>query len=368
MSRRSTNTTRLLAATAAFLIALTGFPPAPAAAQSVVDRTPNMSGSWVGDDGRLYFNFLHRFDATEPPTRKVKNSPTFLLGYGIGGWSFLGVQYVTSSDLVASHPNEWEVLGRVSPLSTSAGAPVDVGLTAAYNEAAESFDSELSVGVPVGRFAFMGSARFFSDAYGTEESRWAVGGGVRIHILDELSLVGDIVTPTDRRAGEEHGWGAGVQIAIPFTPHTLSLQAANTNSATLQGSSKRSGATRYGFEFTIPITPSRYFGDRPETGTPSAPRTGEADMEATDTVRIPIVDFEFQKSSVTVNPGTYVLWVNEGDVPHTSTSDDAVWDSRLLAPGESYGRIFTEAGEYPYHCTPHPFMTGVVVVEGGGGG
>ena len=54
--------------------------------------------------------------------------------------------------------------------------------------------------------------------------------------------------------------GSGLNLAIPRTPHTISLHATNVNNVTLQSSSRGTDETRYGFEFTIPITLSRYFG------------------------------------------------------------------------------------------------------------
>jgi plastocyanin len=50
-----------------------------------------------------------------------------------------------------------------------------------------------------------------------------------------------------------------VHIALPNTPHTLSIHASNANTATLQGLSRGGGVRRYGFEFTIPVTLSRFF-------------------------------------------------------------------------------------------------------------
>lgn len=38
-------------------------------------------------------------------------------------------------------------------------------------------------------------------------------------------------------------------------------------------------------------------------------------------------------------------------------------DSGLLAQGGSYSATFDEAGEYAYHCHPHPYMTGRIVVS-----
>ena len=65
--------------------------PAQLTAQSVLERTPNLPGAWVGGPGTLHFNFLHRFDASGPPTRRVTNSPTFLAAYSAGGYGLVGV-------------------------------------------------------------------------------------------------------------------------------------------------------------------------------------------------------------------------------------------------------------------------------------
>ncbi|HEU4630136.1 MAG TPA: plastocyanin/azurin family copper-binding protein, partial [Gemmatimonadaceae bacterium] len=79
-----------------------------------------------------------------------------------------------------------------------------------------------------------------------------------------------------------------------------------------------------------------------------------------------IRDFAFAPAQVHVRPGTKVTWVNCGDTgtpAHTSTADGGAWSSPLLAPGAVFTHEFTTAGEFPYHCEPHPFMTGTVTVE-----
>ena len=79
-----------------------------------------------------------------------------------------------------------------------------------------------------------------------------------------------------------------------------------------------------------------------------------------------IRDFAFSPTTVSIRPGTKVTWVNceqPGSDSHTSTSDATGWSSPLLAPGDSYTREFAAAGSYPYHCAPHPSMTGTVLVE-----
>ncbi|HVE78316.1 MAG TPA: plastocyanin/azurin family copper-binding protein [Gemmatimonadaceae bacterium] len=77
-------------------------------------------------------------------------------------------------------------------------------------------------------------------------------------------------------------------------------------------------------------------------------------------------NFGFHPQTVRVSPGTTVTWVNcdpPGVEAHTSTADAGVWDSSFLPPGASYSQVFGQAGQFPYHCVPHPAMQGVVIVE-----
>ena len=78
-----------------------------------------------------------------------------------------------------------------------------------------------------------------------------------------------------------------------------------------------------------------------------------------------IVDFGFSPSTLNVPAGTTVTFVNcsANSTQHTSTSDTGVWDSGLLARFATFDRTFAAAGSFAYHCTPHPFMHGTVVVQ-----
>ena len=64
-----------------------------------------------------------------------------------------------------------------------------------------------------------------------------------------------------------------------------------------------------------------------------------------------------------VRPGDRVTWLNCDEDQHTSTADAGQWASGLLSPGDGFTQSFPTVGEFPYHCEPHPFMTGRVVVE-----
>jgi plastocyanin len=102
----------------------------------------------------------------------------------------------------------------------------------------------------------------------------------------------------------------------------------------------------------------------------SSPRT-TIDVAAVCAAQTPpagivvIRNFAFSPATITVQSGATVTWVNceTNGTSHTSTSDDNVWRSSLIAPRTTFEHTFDAVGSYGYHCEPHPFMTGTVVVQ-----
>jgi len=318
--------------------------------QSVLERPPNLSGGWLGAPGTLQFNFVHRFGVGDAPLHKVTNSPTFLLGYRLPIPLLIGFNYATSSDVAAAFPNEWEVFARYA----RSGVALQVG----YNQAAGSGDAELTAARVVGPLRAMAVGRFLSNGYHSDTARYAIGGGATLRLHRWVALAGDVTTLLDKRPGEKVAWGAGLQLAIPYSPHTVSLQVTNTNTATLQGASRGIDRVRGGFEFTIPFTLSRYFGRRSE----SAAKNGGGEGAANAT-QAEIRAMKFTQERIEVAAGTTVRWTNNDQLQHSVTVNDGSWDSGLINPGGSWTHTFTQPGEYSFHCTPHPFMKGVVVVR-----
>lgn len=77
--------------------------------------------------------------------------------------------------------------------------------------------------------------------------------------------------------------------------------------------------------------------------------------------KISIKNFSFSPSDITIKKGTKVTWTNDDQVEHTVTSQDK-FDSGLLAKGQSFSRIFDQAGIFEYRCTPHASMKGKIIV------
>ncbi|MDP3911418.1 MAG: plastocyanin/azurin family copper-binding protein [Gemmatimonadales bacterium] len=84
-------------------------------------------------------------------------------------------------------------------------------------------------------------------------------------------------------------------------------------------------------------------------------------------VVVAINNFTFVQDTIVVPQGATVTWINcepDETEPHTTTSDTAgVWGSPDLTTGARFSHTFGAAGEFPYHCEPHPFMMGKVVVQ-----
>jgi len=62
--------------------------------------------------------------------------------------------------------------------------------------------------------------------------------------------------------------------------------------------------------------------------------------------------------------GTTFEWTNDDSINHTATQDGPLrkWDTGVVSPGASDGSTVNWAGTYPYHCSIHTSMKGVVKV------
>ena len=82
---------------------------------------------------------------------------------------------------------------------------------------------------------------------------------------------------------------------------------------------------------------------------------------------VKINGYRFSPDTLRVSRNTTVVWVNCDAAArtdaHTSTSDTGIWSSPLFAQGATYERVFANSGSFPYHCTPHPTMKAVIVVQ-----
>ncbi len=77
----------------------------------------------------------------------------------------------------------------------------------------------------------------------------------------------------------------------------------------------------------------------------------------------------FLPANISISVGDEVTWSNDDSAAHTVTSGlasegpDGNFDSSLFMADATFSVTFDEAGEYPYFCMVHPWMTGTVSVN-----
>jgi hypothetical protein len=312
---------------------LVGSAPA-VVAQAVVDRTPNLDDGWTVPTGVIQFNFLHRFEVSPPPARKVTSFPNFRLATGLPYGFNVDLDYATNSTVFTGIPNEYQLALRRPVLRQAHGAPLDLTATAGYAFAPQSVDGELSLARRIGPVRLLGAMRGMSDGYDVQRSLWGVGSGAVVRVTSWLSFAGDVfgIVNAPDGAGLGTAWGAGAQLRIPYSPHTFSIQVTNTQSASIEGSSRGvRGAHMAGFEFTIPFTLSRYFGHRGATKAPSGADTVQR-AAAAGATEVRIANLAFDAKTVRVRAGTTVRWTNGDQLQHSVTADDGTFDSGLIDP------------------------------------
>ena len=156
----------------------------------------------------------------------------------------------------------------------------------------------------------------------------------------------------------------GLDFLIPNSPHTFSLQASNATTSTIQGNSVGYSKILYGFEFTIPLHLKR-FGPWFHRSPKPAPLGAAAGAAAGGPVaaEIRMATYKFQTDTVVISTGGTVRWTNDDPVEHTITFDGTEPGSPPISRNGTFAHRFDRPGTYTYHCTPHPFMKGVVVVK-----
>ena len=94
----------------------------------------------------------------------------------------------------------------------------------------------------------------------------------------------------------------------------------------------------------------------PTTGATATPTTAPTVGAGT----VIIQNFSYQPAEITIKKGESVTWTNKDAIKHNVAS--TTFTSELLGQGQSFTKTFNDVGTFDYHCTPHPYMTGKVIV------
>lgn len=249
--RRQRHAIKTLLSVSALLVTLVGA-AAPTFAQPATEHTPNIEGTWVTPEGTAFFAFLHRLTVGAPPTYTVGNIPMFHLSGGLNSWLSAGALYATETVTVPGASQELELFAKQLFLNQDEGAPLSLSLKEAFNTTALSPDAELSASRRFGPMTLFASARALGNYRYTGAFRTVGALGASWQLTPYLHLAGDVAASPTRLATEPPlAWGAGAQMAIPYTPHTLSLQVTNTGTSSIHGASVPTNDLRFGFDFTV---------------------------------------------------------------------------------------------------------------------
>jgi plastocyanin len=90
---------------------------------------------------------------------------------------------------------------------------------------------------------------------------------------------------------------------------------------------------------------------------PRSPRTAPISAPKLVTIQ----NFSFSPSSLTINKGETVKWVNKDSMPHTVTSNE--FKSDMMKQDNFFTYTFTKAGSFSYACSIHPSMKGAIIVK-----
>jgi plastocyanin len=113
------------------------------------------------------------------------------------------------------------------------------------------------------------------------------------------------------------------------------------------------------------------------------PQIAEEVLNPAETVKVSIIEgssqpsqqrnFEPKEIRGTLGINNKIIWTNVDTTAHSVTTDNQYSDqisgpfnsidsTGLILPQKNYEFTFTKDGEYPYHCEPHPWMTGKVTI------
>lgn len=97
---------------------------------------------------------------------------------------------------------------------------------------------------------------------------------------------------------------------------------------------------------------------------PGAPGNARAAKPATPAMHVVTIEaMRFNPETIEVRAGDMVTWKNADPFPHTVTAQGSGFDSMEIAPGQSWRFQPMRNGSFPYVCTLHPTMKGMLIVK-----
>ncbi|HEX7089592.1 MAG TPA: cupredoxin family copper-binding protein [Longimicrobiales bacterium] len=342
---------------------------APAAAQSLLQRTPNLTGGWVATPGTLVLDAFNRYRSVDG--LELAGLPTVIAAYGLPGNLLAGATFATQSPVVIGQSTELEPFVRWAPMLERPDRPLQLAAMVALNTASVSVDGEVEAAYRRGGTRLLGALRLFLDGY-SDGLALAPAAGVVWQPLRgrvPVALAADLGALLGEDRGETLVWSAGVSAGLPVSTATAALYVTNATSGTLEGRSLGFSRVRFGLQLTVESPIGEQLGVfvpravAAHAVQPAPPEEEDTAREERRVVRVDVREFAFIEQRLEIARGTTVEWVNRDAVVHTATSDDGSWNSGAIEPGASWSATFNEPGIYSYHCGPHPYMRGTIRVR-----
>ncbi|MGC2427878.1 MAG: hypothetical protein WA421_12655 [Nitrososphaeraceae archaeon] len=142
------------------------------------------------------------------------------------------------------------------------------------------------------------------------------------------------------------GVGIALALAAIVTIYVTSLSAQNTQQQPIQSSNQQGGGVNSNTGSNKNITDSTL------TSQITIPQGAAAQQ----------VDVYYNPSPATVSAGSKVTWTNRDNAPHTATDLNGSFDTGIINVASSGSSVIKSPGKLSYHCTIHPWMTGMLLL------
>lgn len=80
-------------------------------------------------------------------------------------------------------------------------------------------------------------------------------------------------------------------------------------------------------------------------------------------LEISMKDNKFDPANAEVKTGTVITFINNDSVIHHVKAEAEAFESGDLEPGQKWTTVISNPGEYPYSCSLHPEMKGIITVK-----
>jgi plastocyanin len=95
----------------------------------------------------------------------------------------------------------------------------------------------------------------------------------------------------------------------------------------------------------------------------SAAPSDHAGHDAAPITSVSIGYRSYSPSAIAVLAGEHIRFTNDSVRAHTVTADDDSFDSGRINSGKTYDLATAKTGDFPFHCSLHPGITGKVAVR-----